>query len=149
MEPITTLAAATIAILTPFLTKSAEEFAKTAGKEAFEQSKKLYEYVKGKLSGNKDAAAVLELYEKKPARHESALTEVLVDEMTENEAFAQGLSTHVQYVGPLVHVIQEMNVAEHVVGVHADQLDRGKVEVLQKIGTGKSVVGVRIGKKGE
>lgn len=148
MEPITTLAATTISILTPYVAKGAEEFIKAAGKDVYEKAKKLFAYVKEKLSGNEQAASTINLYEKKPTRYEAALKEILTEEMEKDKEFKDEVSKQLGELGPYIHVIQKMEKGEYVTGVDAEEIKSGRVNVDQDIKEGKSVTGVRVKKIG-
>ena len=148
MEPVTTIAAAAVGILTPYVAKAGEEFAKAAGKEVYEKAKKLFTYVKAKFSGNEDAAATLNLYEKKPERYEAALKGLLVEELEKDSKFAAELSAQLREIGPCIEVIQKMKKGEGVTGLELDQMASGKAHVRQDIDEGLNVTGVHIKKIG-
>ena len=141
MEPLTTLATATLTVLAPYLTKSAEELSKSVGKEIYDQAKALVSYVKGKFSSDDEALMTLNLYEKNPPRHETALKDILIEAMEKDPKFAEGLSNHLKEIGPYVEVVQKMQKAEDVIGISADEVNSGHVNVDQEIDEAKGVTG--------
>lgn len=69
MDPLTVgLAAKAMAILLPFVSKTAEEFVELAGEAAHQQARKLFERVRERLSGDAGGKVVLESFEKDPER---------------------------------------------------------------------------------
>jgi hypothetical protein len=148
MEPITTLAATAISILTPYVAKGAEEFAKAAGKEVYEKTKRLYSYVKEKLSGNDEAVATISLYEKNPARHGEALEGILAEEMEKDKKFAEGVSRELEEIGPYIHIILKMEEGEGVIGMEADEFKAGRANVEMDIKKGKNITGGKYKKIG-
>jgi hypothetical protein len=150
MEPVTTLAATAIGVLTPYVAKGAEEFIKAAGKDVYEKAKQLFAYVKGKLSGNEEASATISLYERNPARHGEALKGILAEELEKDKEFKDEVSRQLEELGPYIHVIQKMEKGEGVKGVDAEEIEEGRINVEQDIKEAKDVTGVsakRIGRK--
>lgn len=143
MDSVTTLAATAVSLFTPYVAKGAEEFAKSAGKDVYEKAKKLFAYVKEKLSGKEEAAGTISLYEKKPMRHEAALKEILTEEMEYDKEFRGEISRQLEELGPYIHVIQKMEKGEDVIGVDAEEIESGRLNVDQDIGEGKNITGVR------
>ncbi|MBN1992949.1 MAG: hypothetical protein JW953_09600 [Anaerolineae bacterium] len=77
---ITALASAALVILTPYLTKAGEKVAEKIGESVFN-------LVKSKFSGDKDAEDALRLYQKNPAVFEGALTQLIEAKLKEDPDF--------------------------------------------------------------
>ncbi|MCM3905369.1 MAG: hypothetical protein ND866_27035 [Pyrinomonadaceae bacterium] len=95
MEPITTLAATVIAILTPYVAKGAEEFVKGAGKDAYEKTKQLFVRLKEKWTGDDEASQALTNFEKKPDWYEPVLRKFLERDLETDRNFADDISNKV------------------------------------------------------
>jgi DNA-binding ferritin-like protein (Dps family) len=95
MDPIT-IAVGVVGALTPYLAKGAEEFAKAFGKDLYEQTKRLKQWlwnkVKEKDSNDKSLTKTLELYEGNPNRFEQPLKDALADFLKANPDLAKELA---------------------------------------------------------
>lgn len=141
---VSSLAAAVIVVLGPYLSKGAEEFVKLAGKEAFEGAKKLYAMLRERLKGDDEATTNLDLYEKKPDRYTAVLTSVLEDKFAADPALASEVRTLLDQLGPEIHVLQQVQKADSVVGLRAKTVRSGDVDVTQEVNEAKEVLGVDI-----
>jgi hypothetical protein len=87
MEPISIAAATLVAkwVL--------EGFGKEAGATAFDGLKRVYDFVRGKLSGDKGSSEVFERLEQKPSSQARALelAELLDERVKADPSFAKGL----------------------------------------------------------
>jgi hypothetical protein len=85
-----TIAAGAIAILSPYLAEAGRGFAKKAGENLAEKANSLYETIKAKFTGDRDAEQALALVEAKPASQGRLLTleEILTERMTADADFA-------------------------------------------------------------
>ena len=140
MEPIT-IAATAIGILGPFVAKGAEEFVKTAGKEAYEKTKKLFATLKTRWSGDEEAMSTLTNFEKKPDRYESVLKSILQEDLAKDPNFRTELARQLEQIGPYVEVIQKMKKGEDIIGIQVDEMNKGKAIVNQEIDEAKNVQG--------
>lgn len=77
---LTALASAAVVILTPYLTKAGEKVAEKIGES-------LFNLVKTKFSGDKEAEATLQLYESKPERFKGALQETIAEKLANDPDF--------------------------------------------------------------
>jgi len=91
MMDIQPIAATAIALLSPYIAKGTEEFAKSAGKAAAEKVGALYQAIKKRLRGDAYAEQTLTRAEEKPESEgrQAALKEVLAEKMEENTDFAE------------------------------------------------------------
>src|SRR5690242_7091371 len=103
-----TLAASVISLVAPYLAKGAEEFAKTAGKVAFEQCEPLVGRLRRWWSGDPDAAAAADNLAKDPQKYGTLLGQLLSTDLTKDPAFAAELRSLVEGMGPNIEVIQNM-----------------------------------------
>ena len=99
MMDIPALATAAVALLSPYLVKGSEAFAKKVGDAAFAGVEKLAALVKGKLTGPAEAAALASL-EAKPddARRQGALEVQIEDALKADPDFAETLQALVEDV---------------------------------------------------
>jgi len=142
------LVSTVMSILLPYVSKSAEEFAKEAGKAAFEKAKGLMTAIKAKVSGNADGAEVLSLFEKTPELYKPALEGFLQKILNEDPVFHSELSRLLEAIGPDLVVIQKLEVGKNVVGAEIDEFDRGKVTVHQDADHAERITGAKIKKFG-
>src|SRR5262249_22821855 len=95
-----TLAATAIGIVGPFLAKGAEEFMKSAGKEAFGAVKALANRLQKWWSGDPVAAAAANNLGQDPQRYGKLLAELLATDLARDQGFDAELRKLVQDVGP-------------------------------------------------
>ncbi|MGI9421159.1 MAG: hypothetical protein ACR2RA_25315 [Geminicoccaceae bacterium] len=96
---IPALATSAVALLSPYLVKGSEEFAKKVGGAAFGGVEKLYGLVKGKLTGPAEAATLSSL-EAKPddTRRQGALEVFIEEALKADPDFAAELKALVENV---------------------------------------------------
>ena len=87
------IAAATIAILSPYLTKAGEEVAKKAASAAWEKASQIHQAVKAKFKSNKvkSSRQLMEHYEKDPKENESKMEAALAEVLESDSKFAEKL----------------------------------------------------------
>jgi hypothetical protein len=133
-----TLATSAVAILTPFLKKGAEKFAEELGGEAgkkvgeavVDKTKKLYDKLKEKISGNREAASNLELFEINPENEDYAqnFQKVLAKELDKDKNFAEELDKQIKEIkqsNPQVKAIVERAEAENLTGIKVGSIRGG------------------------
>jgi hypothetical protein len=145
---VETLVSTVVSVLLPYVAKGGEEFVKEAGKAAFEKVKSLFQTLKAKLTGDKEASEALENFEQKPARYQSVLEQVLSDKLSQDPALAAELEKHLKEMGPELQIIQKMKKGEKVTGLEADEMAGGKAKISQDIEEAKDVIGAKIKKIG-
>jgi hypothetical protein len=143
-----TLAATVISIVAPYLAKGAEEFAKSAGKEAFERVKALTSRVQQWWKGDAVAAAAADNLVSNPERNGKLLSELLSSDLEKDQPFAAELRKLVDDLGPVIDVVQKMEIARGVTGADIGSLVRGTVRVQQEITNAENVTGFRANKVG-
>src|SRR6516162_4951842 len=84
---VETLAATVLSILSPYVAKGAEEFAKEAGKAAFNKAGEILKAIHKKFAGDEEAQEALQNFQKKPARYELLLQEILNEKIEGDESF--------------------------------------------------------------
>lgn len=145
LDPETiSLAVKVVDVLVPYVTIGAKEFVRTAGKDAYEKAKGLFETLKMRWSEDKEASEALEKFEKKPGRYQPVIEDVLKEKLDNETGLADELQKILNNMGPEIEIIQKMAVAEGIVGLETDEMVSGKVKVEQEFNEGKDVIGARI-----
>ena len=142
------LAATVLSIVSPYLVKGAEEFAKTAGKAAFDGAKALVDRLGRWWKNDPIANAAATSFKSDPEHYGKMLGAQLEHELKNNEAFAQELRSLVDSMGPSVDVIQKMEVARGVTGADIGTLVSGQVKVHQEIKDAQNVTGFKADRVG-
>jgi len=145
MDPITaTLTASVLSVITPYVTKSADEFAKLVGETAFAKAKALFAFLKQKLSPDHEAADTLAHFEQKPERYSPVLQDILTEKLAADPQFHAELENHMKGLGPVLEIVQRMKEADGVIGLEANRMTGGTARVTQEIERAKQVTGVKI-----
>jgi hypothetical protein len=142
MDPITLVTSA-ITLLSPYVAKGAEEFAKEVGKEAAQKAKELFTYLKNKFSADSEESQVLSLFEKKPEKYETTLTDVLQERARTDSEFASGLEKHVNSASPYIKVVQSLKEGKKVVGAEVKKAMSGTFDIHQDVEKGEEVTGFK------
>jgi hypothetical protein len=145
MDPIV---GTVISIVSPYLVKGAEEFAKSAGSAAFEGAKKLVNRLSQWWSGEPVADAAAKALPSDPERYGRVLGNELAYALEKNPAFAAELRGLVDQIGPSVEVAQKMEIARGVTGADIGTLLSGSVRVQQDICDAQNVTGFKADKVG-
>jgi hypothetical protein len=145
---VASLAANVVAVLAPYVAMGAQEFAKNAGKEAYEMAKGVFATLKAKWTGDEEATDVLTRFEEKPERYAPVLEDVLTERFAQDEELAIVLSNLLEQVGPSLEVVQRMEEAQRVTGLEAEEMTEGRARVRQDIRRAEDVTGARIGRIG-
>ena len=149
MDPVTvTLAANVMTVLMPYAAMGAQEFAKSAGKEAYEKAKSLLGTLKARWTGDEEATDAVARFEEKPERYRPVLEGILEEKITQDEQLAAELATLLEEMGPSLEVVQRMEEGRRITGLEAEQMSGGRARVRQDIGRGEDVTGARIGRIG-
>ena len=150
MDPaaIATLTGSVLAVITPYVSKGAEEFAKLAGAAAFEKTKALFAAIKHRLSPDKEAADTLGRFEEKPQRYEPVLRDILAERLAKDPEFAAELERYVKEIGPVMEIVQRQKEAEGIVGFQGSEVSGGSVRVVQEMDKAKNVIGAKVDKFG-
>jgi hypothetical protein len=141
------LASTAVAALIPYIKKGAEEFAGELGKAAAEKVKGLLGALKRRLSGDKEAAPVLENFEQKPDRYNSALTDILKEKLDQDQGFVQELERtlrEIKEASPVLNVYLKMAEGKRVTGAEIDEILKGNVKVDMDIQKGEDVTGAKV-----
>jgi hypothetical protein len=95
---IEAIAAGAMAVLGPYLVEGGKSFAKKAGEALERKAETLYQSIKNKLAGDKDAEQTLAQVEAKPESkaRQSSLEEVLIEKMQADSDFAMIIDRLVQ-----------------------------------------------------
>src|SRR6266853_2041919 len=122
-----------MAVLLPFVTKGAEEFASKVGDAAYEKAKTLLTILKQKWSGDKEATESLVLFEKKPQRYQAVLEDILQEKLVEDHDLATQVVQLLQEMGPTLEIIQQMEEGKNIVGLKAREMRGGRARILQEM----------------
>jgi hypothetical protein len=146
MDPITTatLAAKVVAVLAPYAALGAEEFVRSAGKDAYEKAKTMLAALRAKWTRDEEATDALTRFEEKPERYAPVLEDVLNEKLAEDKELAAVLSTLLNEMGPRLEVVQQMEQGRRIMGLETEEMAGGRAAVRQDIGTGEDVTGARI-----
>ncbi len=87
-QAIVDLATKVVAVLLPFVSKGAEEFATKLGDTAYEKAKTLLSTLKQRWLGDTEATESLVLFEQKPERYQTVLEEILQEKLVEDKDLA-------------------------------------------------------------
>ena len=145
---LTELASQIVETLIPYFSVGSNEFAKQAGKAAFEKIKLLWNNIKLRFTSDIDAKDKLNCFESKPDMYRDVLKAILADRMAKYKAFCNELEQLLIDIRPQLKVIQEMKIGEQIVGIDADEISNSKVDVKQKIDDAKDVTGIQVRKLG-
>lgn len=148
MEPVTTsvLIGSVIALLKPYVSKGAEEFAKTVGKDAYDKTKELFTWLKKRLQSSEESSQLISLFENKPERYEKPLEEVLTQQAQSDPQFEAELREKMEGTGPMIRVFQRMDEGTKVIGVKAGEIHSGNFDVQQDIKKGEEITGFQADK---
>jgi hypothetical protein len=142
------LAATVISIISPYLVKGAEGFATTAGKAAFEGAKALADRLARWWKDEPVANAAATSIKSDPEHYSKLLGTELQRALTKDQSLANDLRALVDQLGPLVDVIQKIEVARGVTGADIRNLVGGQVRVNQEIRDAQNVTGFKADKVG-
>jgi hypothetical protein len=142
MDPITLVTSA-VALLSPYVAKGAEEFAKELGKDAAQKAKDLFTYLKNKFSADSEESQIISLFEKKPEKYESNLTEVLQERAQNDSEFAGELEKHVNSAAPYIKVVQSLKGAKKAVGADVDTVRAGTFDIRQDADASEETTGFK------
>src|ERR1700676_5037413 len=109
---VETLVSTVLSVLLPYVAKGGEEFAKEAGKAAFEKARTLLQTLKAKFATDMEASEALSNFEQKPARYQAVLDDVLKEKSSQYPALAAELEEHIKELGPQLEIVQKMKVGE-------------------------------------
>jgi hypothetical protein len=148
MNSETALVTNVMTILMPYVVKGAEEFAKLVGEAAYNKARHLFEVLKARFAEDPTASDSLTRFEQKPQTYQPLIEDILKEKILHDKDFAAELARLVEDLGPEITVVQQLKVAENVVGIDAEEMTRGKVTVEQNIDEAKNVTGAKISKIG-
>lgn len=145
MDPaIIDISTKVMAVLLPFVSKGAEEFASKVGDAAYEKAKTLFTVLKQKWSGDKEATESLALFEQKPQRYQAVLEDILQEKLVEDHDLVIQLVQLLQEMGPTLEIIQHMEEGKDVLGLKAKELKSGRYRVTQDVAKGERITGVEL-----
>ncbi len=142
MDPaIIDLTTKVVAVLLPFVSKGAEEFASKVGDAAYEKAKTLLSTLKQRWSGDKEATESLSRFEQMPERYRVVLEDILQEKLAEDHDFATQVARLLQEMEPSLEIIQHMEEGKDIIGLKAKEMRSGRARVAQDIIKTERVVG--------
>ncbi|MEH2535138.1 hypothetical protein V1277_005564 [Bradyrhizobium sp. AZCC 1588] len=135
------LASTAISLISPYLVKSAEEFAKAAGKDAYEAAKRLCDRLASWWSSDPVASAAAAAIKEAPERNGKLLGQMLASALEQDKALAEDVRQLLEGFGPTVQIVQKIEFGEGVTGARIGQLISGSFRVEQNIKDGKNITG--------
>lgn len=145
MDPtIVDVSTKVMAVLLPFVTKGAEEFASKVGDAAYEKAKPLLTVLKQKWSGDKEATESLALFEQKPQRYQVVLEEILQEKLVEDHDLVIQMVQLLQEMGPTLEIIQHMEAGKDIIGLKAREMRSGRARIAQDISQAEGVTGAEL-----
>lgn len=142
MDPaIVDLATKVVAILLPFVSKGAEEFASKVGDAAYEKAKSLLGTLKQKWAGDKEATESLVRFEQKPERYKTVLEDILQEKLAEDHDLATRVARLLQEMGPTLEIVQQMEEGKDIIGLKAKEMRSGRARISQDINKAEGVTG--------
>lgn len=142
------LVATTVALITPYLVKGAEEFSKAAGKEAFETVKSLVNRLSAWWADKPATKAAADAIKDDPEENASVLAGALERGIARDPNLEAELRELVEKATPYLEIIQKIEVADGVTGAEINDFTSGKAVIRQEIGDAKNVVGAAIKRMG-
>ena len=133
-----------MSVLMPYAAKGAEEFAKSAGADAYQKVTRLLGILKIRWSGDKEATDTLAHFEEKPERYQAALKDILEEKLAQDKELAEELRNQLNGMGPELNIIQQMEEGWKVTGLEAEEMTEGRAKVRQDIQRGEDIMGARI-----
>jgi len=143
MDPLT-IGASVVALLTPYAKDAGKELVKTVGEAAVQKTKDLMQWLKAKFAGDPVASSDLSRFEKDPKTFAPALEATIESKAKEDPAFSAELEQRVNELGPVLRIVQEFEQATDVIGLDADAVKSGQIDVTQKGKTAERTTGVKV-----
>jgi hypothetical protein len=146
-----TIAAAALGLLVPYVKKAMEEFAGEAGKSAYAKVAGLFTVLKQRLVGDPAVQDTVARFEQQPERYKPFLEDVLKEKFTQDGALLseiERLVAEIRESAPDIVVVQKIKRAEHVVGLNAGVMTKGRVTVNQEIEQAGTATGAKIDRIG-
>ena len=145
MDPLI-LAGSAMAMLAPYVKKGAEELVGAVADVAYGKAKQLIARLKEKWSGDKEATAVLEEFEQKPAVYQAVLEDTLKTKLSADTQFRGELQELLQKMGATVEVNLVATDGDEATGVQAGNVRAGaKVKVDMQTKNVKKSTGATLG----
>jgi hypothetical protein len=146
MDPLN-VAAGAVALLTPYLSRAAEQFAGEAGKAAWARAQALFGRLKAVFAAAPGEEDVVGRFEQAPEDSKDEMEFVLGERLQQDRVLLEEVAAtlaEVKRLGPVVEIVQKIEEAEDVVGIRARRL-RGQatLHVSQDMNRAKNVTGAQ------
>jgi hypothetical protein len=145
MDPAA-IGSAVVTILAPYFADAGKEMVKAAGDVGLSKARSLMAWLKEEFAKGDDPlpARDLERFEKNPEAYGESLKTTIEEKIRSEPSFGAALETQVSGLQPILTLIQRFKEGKHVVGVEADSMKSGDVNVTQEAGTVENMTGIRI-----
>lgn len=137
------LAATAISVVAPYITKGAEALATEVGKQVAGGVEALYTRLKTWWLGEPVAEVAVGQIAKDPVKYGKLLETMLAGDLAKDPAFAAEVQGLVDVIGPQIHVVQRIVIANGVTGAEIGTFSSGKVDVEQHISEATNVTGFK------
>ena len=145
MESITVLTTAVMGILMSLAKKSTDRFATEVAQEAFRKAKILFDKLKERWSGDREATASLIRFEENPELYRSVVEDILKEKISEDKSLVDELTTFLgKMKRPELDVVLKMEEANKATGLEAEEILEGLVKVVVEIKKGENIHGVKV-----
>ena len=142
------LVASVIGIVTPYLIKGAEEFAKSTGQAAFDGTKALVERLSRWWKNDPIASTAANSIKSDPEHYGKLLGVQLEHALKNDPSLANDLKALVDNLGPAINVIQKIDVGRGVTGADIGTLVSGQVNIDQDVRDGQNITGFKADRVG-
>jgi len=142
MDPVT-IGASVVTLLAPYAKDAGKELVKTIGEAAVQKTTELMQWLKTKFAGDPVASSDLSRFEKDPTAFAPGLQATIDSKAKEDPAFSAELGQRVKALGPVIKIVQEFEQAKNLIGLDAEAVKSGQIDVTQRGKTAEQTIGVK------
>ena len=143
MDPVT-IGAAVVTLLTPYAKDAGKELVKSVGEAGVQKTKDLMRWLKTKFAGDPVASSDLSRFEKDPKAFAPGLEATIVSKAQNDAAFSTELEQRVNELGPVLKIVQEFEHSTDMIGLDADAVKSGQIDVTQKGKTAERPIAAKV-----
>ncbi|MDE3819730.1 hypothetical protein [Sinorhizobium meliloti] len=138
------LAASAISLVTPYLVKGSEEFAKGAGKAAFGAVEDLVRRLQEWWRGDPIAATAVGNLASEPQKYAEELARSLSKALANDAELAADLERLTNSAAPYAEIVQNIGFASGVTGADIKSFIEGRLKVVQHISKASNTTGLKV-----
>jgi len=142
MDPVT-IGVSVVTLLTPYVKDAGKELVKAIGEAGVQKTKDLMQWLKTKFAGDPVASSDLSRFEKDPKAFAPGLQATIDSKAQNDPAFSAELEHRVNELGPVLKIVQEFEHSTDMIGLEADAVKSGQIDVTQKGKTAERAIGVK------